>query len=213
MWATQGWVLFLSKCKLKTKQNSVVLVRERTVLANVSVLMPTFANRECRMISAIDPNSHILDFLDQSRYYFFQIAPQLYSGCWVDPVPDPLLLRKSGSARNRTRHLWSCSQEVWPLDIRWNMSKIGPCFLVNIALKILVQTLHILPQIYRVGQTQLGSFWSLITNQSNNTQENGKVPFVVDRWQLPSMIKNCLIESGPPCSLPRTHNWLPTKPL
>jgi hypothetical protein len=37
--------------------------------------------------------------------------------------------------------------------------------------------------IYRVGQTQLGSFWSLITNQSNNTRENGKVPFVVDRWQ------------------------------
>jgi hypothetical protein len=39
---------------------------------------------------------------------------------------------------------------------------------------------HIL---YRVGQTQLGSFWSLITNPSNNTRENGKVPFVVDRWQ------------------------------
>jgi hypothetical protein len=37
---------------------------------------------------------------------------------------------------------------------------------------------------YRVGQTQLGSFWSLITNQSNNTRENGKVPFVFDRWQL-----------------------------
>jgi hypothetical protein len=29
-----------------------------------------------------------------------------------------------------------------------------------------------------VGQTQLGSFWSLMTNQSNNTRENGKVPFV-----------------------------------
>jgi hypothetical protein len=38
--------------------------------------------------------------------------------------------------------------------------------------------------LYRVGQTQLGSFWSSITNQSNNTRENGKVPFVVDRWQL-----------------------------
>jgi hypothetical protein len=35
-----------------------------------------------------------------------------------------------------------------------------------------------------VGQTQLGSFLSLTTNQSNNTRENGKVPFVVDRWQL-----------------------------
>jgi hypothetical protein len=27
----------------------------------------------------------------------------------VDPVPDPLLLKKSGSA-------WICSQELWPLD-------------------------------------------------------------------------------------------------
>jgi hypothetical protein len=34
---------------------------------------------------------------------FFQVAPQLYSRGWVDPVPDPLLLRKSGSAGNRTR--------------------------------------------------------------------------------------------------------------
>jgi hypothetical protein len=25
---------------------------------------------------------------------------------WVDPVPDPLLLRKSGSAGKRTRDLW-----------------------------------------------------------------------------------------------------------
>jgi hypothetical protein len=29
----------------------------------------------------------------------------------VDPVPDPQLLRKSGSAGNRTRDLWICSQE------------------------------------------------------------------------------------------------------
>jgi hypothetical protein len=34
----------------------------------------------------------------------------------VDPVPDPLLLRKSGSAGNRTRDFWVSSQELWPLD-------------------------------------------------------------------------------------------------
>jgi hypothetical protein len=34
---------------------------------------------------------------------FLQVAPQLYLRGWVDPVPDPLLLTKSGSARNRTR--------------------------------------------------------------------------------------------------------------
>jgi hypothetical protein len=32
---------------------------------------------------------------------FFQVAPQLYSR--VDPVPDPLLIRKSGRAWNQTR--------------------------------------------------------------------------------------------------------------
>jgi hypothetical protein len=34
----------------------------------------------------------------------------------VDPVPDIVILRKSGSAGNRTRDFWICSQELWPLD-------------------------------------------------------------------------------------------------
>jgi hypothetical protein len=38
----------------------------------------------------------------------------------VNPVPDPLLLRKSGSAVNRTWDIWICSQELWPLDHRKN---------------------------------------------------------------------------------------------
>jgi hypothetical protein len=65
-----------------------------------------------------DPYGRILVFLDRSRYFFFQVAPQLYSWGWVDPVPDPLLLRKCGSAGNRTRDLWICSLELWPLDHR-----------------------------------------------------------------------------------------------
>ena len=36
----------------------------------------------------------------------------------MDPVPDPLLLRKSGSAGNRNRDLCICSQKLWPLDHR-----------------------------------------------------------------------------------------------
>jgi hypothetical protein len=75
--------------------------------------------------------------------------------------------------------------------------------------------------VYRVGQTQLGSFWSLKTNQTNNTRENGKVPaaaiyrqqkvlshFPVCCWiDWLLMIKNCLIESGSPCSINR-FVWL-----
>jgi hypothetical protein len=42
----------------------------------------------------------------------------LSSRGWVDPVPDPLFLRKSGSAGNRTRNLWIFSRKLWPLDHR-----------------------------------------------------------------------------------------------
>jgi hypothetical protein len=64
------------------------------------------------------PTAVNLGFLDQSRYCFIQVAPQLPSRGWVDPVPDPLLLRKSVRAGNRNRDLWICSQKLWPLDHR-----------------------------------------------------------------------------------------------
>jgi hypothetical protein len=64
-----------------------------------------------------------LHFLDLSCYFFIQIAPQLPSWGQVDPVPDQLLLRKSGSTRNRTQNSWICSQGLWPLGHRggWNL--------------------------------------------------------------------------------------------
>jgi hypothetical protein len=55
------------------------------------------------MVSVTDPYGRILGFLDRGRYFFFEVALQLHSRGCVDPVPDPLLLRKSGSAGNRTR--------------------------------------------------------------------------------------------------------------
>jgi hypothetical protein len=78
--------------------------------------MPTFADRGCHVVSATDPAAVNPSFKDRSRYFFGQVAPQLSSRGWVDPVPYPLLLRKSGSAGNRTRNLWICSQKLWPLD-------------------------------------------------------------------------------------------------
>jgi hypothetical protein len=65
--------------------------------------VPTFVDTGCHMVSVMDPYGRILGFLDQSRYFLFQIAPQLYSWGWVDPIPDPLLPRKSGSAGNWTQ--------------------------------------------------------------------------------------------------------------
>jgi hypothetical protein len=64
-------------------------------------LAPTFADRGCHVVSVTDPYGRILGSPYRSRYYFFQVAPQLYPRGWVDLVPDPLLLRKSGSAGNQ----------------------------------------------------------------------------------------------------------------
>jgi hypothetical protein len=66
-------------------------------------LVSTVAGRGWNVVSVTNPYGRNLDFLDRSRYFLFQVAPQMYSRGWVDPVPDPLLLRKSGIAGNRTR--------------------------------------------------------------------------------------------------------------
>jgi hypothetical protein len=42
-------------------------------------VVPTFADRGCCVVSITDPHGRILGFLDRSRYYFFKVAPQLYS--------------------------------------------------------------------------------------------------------------------------------------
>jgi hypothetical protein len=44
-----------------------------------------------------------------------QVAAQLYSRGWVNPVADPLFFVVHG---NRNRDPWICSQELWPLDHR-----------------------------------------------------------------------------------------------
>jgi hypothetical protein len=61
-------------------------------------LVPTLADKGCRVVSATDPHGRILGFLDRSRYYFLQIAPLNCTHEAVDSISDPLLLRKSGSA-------------------------------------------------------------------------------------------------------------------
>jgi hypothetical protein len=38
-----------------------------------------FADRGCHVDSVMDPYGRSLDFLDSSRYFFYQVAPQLYS--------------------------------------------------------------------------------------------------------------------------------------
>jgi hypothetical protein len=63
--------------------NSVALVREGTKPTErpplVGEVSPTFTDSGYLVVSAVDPYGRNLDFLDRSRYYFFQVAPQLYS--------------------------------------------------------------------------------------------------------------------------------------
>jgi hypothetical protein len=66
-------------------------------------LVSTVADRGCHVVSATNPSGRNIGFLDRSSYFLFQLAPRLYSRGWVDFVPGPLLLRKSGSTGNRTR--------------------------------------------------------------------------------------------------------------
>jgi hypothetical protein len=98
----------------------VAWVRERTIPTERSPLVgevsANIADRGCHVVSMTDPYGRILGFLDWSRYFFFQVAPQLCSRGWVDPVPDPVL-RKSGSVGNRTRTSESVAW-YWPLDHR-----------------------------------------------------------------------------------------------
>jgi hypothetical protein len=107
------------------------LVRKRTISTERpplvdEILVQTFVDRGVsRGQRSGTPTAVNFSFLDRSFYFFFQVAPRLCSWGWVDLVPDPLLLRKSGSAGNRTRDLWDCSQKLWPLYYRGGLRKFN----------------------------------------------------------------------------------------
>jgi hypothetical protein len=66
-----------------SKLNSVILVREQTMpterLPLVAKLVPPSADTGSHVVSTTDSYSRVLESQDRSRYYFFQVAPQLYS--------------------------------------------------------------------------------------------------------------------------------------
>jgi hypothetical protein len=57
--------------------NSVARVRQRTIPTERQCQL--FADRGCYVVSLTEPYGRILAFLDQSRYFFLQAAPRLYS--------------------------------------------------------------------------------------------------------------------------------------
>jgi hypothetical protein len=82
-WRDIGRITEIQQTNKQTKTNSVASVRERTIPTKRPLLSTklvlTFMDRRCRVVSATDPYGLILGLLDRSRYFFFQVAPHLYS--------------------------------------------------------------------------------------------------------------------------------------
>jgi hypothetical protein len=109
------------------KLNSVAVVRKQTRPTERPPLIGEVSANLLRVEGVAwsgqpIPTAVNLGFLDRSLYFFIQVAPQLSSRGWVDPVPDPLLLGKSGRAGSRTRDLWICSQKLWRLDYKGGLN-------------------------------------------------------------------------------------------
>jgi hypothetical protein len=108
---------------LNWKLNSVALVRKRIIPTERPPLVGDVKFQLLRIEGVVwsaqrVPTAVDLGFLKPEPLLFYSNSPRLYSRGSVDPVPDPILLRKSGRARNRIRDLWICSQVLWPLDHR-----------------------------------------------------------------------------------------------
>jgi hypothetical protein len=97
----------------------------------------------------------------RSLYFSIQVTPLLYSRGRANPVPDPLLLRKSASAGNRTRDLWIWSQELRPVDHRGGLTSV-------LYLKETVQSRKPIQKVTK-GETKSGNvcivwrFWRIIS--------------------------------------------------
>jgi hypothetical protein len=51
----------------------------RATYTDRAKLVLTFVDRGCHLVSVTDPYGRILGFLDRIRYFFLEVAPQLYS--------------------------------------------------------------------------------------------------------------------------------------
>jgi hypothetical protein len=134
-------------------------------------LLPTLVDRGVsRGQCGGTPTVFNLSFLDRSRYFSFK-QPLIYSHKgWVEPVPDPLLLRKSGSAGNRIRDLWVSSQKLWLLDHRGGQWKLQH-----------IEIFHIL--LSNISNRGDSTFWGVMPQSLVNRTQYIKV-----MWCLSSQV-------------------------
>jgi hypothetical protein len=136
--------------------------------AGQRILVPTFANRGISRCQRDGSPRPLISVFKAGAAIF-----QLSSRGWVDSVPSPLLLRKSGSAGNRTRDLWICSQELWPLEHTDTINiYVCVCVCVRARANLIVRILR--------GQCEISNFYTT----SNNTGEEWRLLGYYVMWFL-----------------------------
>jgi hypothetical protein len=147
MWNTGNWHIFPDNSsahkhhsipdslETKLRLNSVAWVHERTISTEWPTLFGEVSANFCgykvtrgQRGGSLRPYSW---FSIPEPLLFFQVAHQMYSWGWVDPVPDKLFLRKYGSAGNRTRASGSVARnsDHWTTEAVFEIhyEKIVPC--------------------------------------------------------------------------------------
>jgi hypothetical protein len=98
-----GLLFVISNKKTPWPESASELYRPSDRCLSVK-LVPTFADRGCHVVRVTDPYDRILGFLDRSRYYFLQVAPQLHLRGWMDLVVPGIEPRTSGSVARNSDH-------------------------------------------------------------------------------------------------------------
>jgi hypothetical protein len=81
-------------------------------------LVPTFVDRGCCAVSAVDPYGRNLGFLDRSRYSFFQSRSSVVLTRLSGPRSTPATSQNIWKCQESNLDLCMCSQEPWPLNHR-----------------------------------------------------------------------------------------------
>jgi hypothetical protein len=122
MWNIGNYLSDYTSASHSSRQNSTALVCKWTIPTKWPPLVSEVSANFCgQRVLRGQHNGSLRPYslLSSLVYHFlFKVAPQLHSRGWMDPVPHTLLLKKSGSAMNRTRYIGKCSQELWLLDHR-----------------------------------------------------------------------------------------------
>jgi hypothetical protein len=218
-----GALVLVQYVTIKTKLSSVALVREGIIPTERPQLVGEvsanfFANRRCLVVGTTNPHGCILYFLDRSRYFSFQLAPQLCSRGWVDPVADPLLLRKSVSV---------CRQELWPLGHRGGLQ-----FLAYTTIKQVFWTCTNKWSLFLPHATGLTLWFTVLWSPSNGKLHENfmQPPICCLAWKsdrlcglvvrvsgyrsrgpgsIPDFLRSS--QSGTRCIQPREYNWGATR--